>query len=216
MSRLYWATLFIVAESCATYTAKPISSRPPSAFAVRAEGGGLTAGADAFDAPGQCAESLGEDVSGRFTPVQMVLHNEGPDKFIIERDGIKLTCGSGESLELVPAHVMYDEFKHDLAGAHLVGGPLAMTAAADANESMKADWAAKEVPAQLILGQARSVNGLLYFRGRCPGRRRVMRVTAEKVNSNEALTLEFQFGVDPARYEPRSKERGDREPSTPQ
>jgi hypothetical protein len=215
MIRPRWEVLFVMAGACASYTAKPIVMRPPSSYAVRAQVGSLSAGADAFDTSNQCTESLGEDVSGRFTPVQVVLENDGTEKFILERAGIKLMCGNEQLLEMVPAHVMYDEFKYNLAGAQMVGGTLGMTAAVDANEAMKADWTAKEIPAQVILGPARSISGLLYFRGRCPGRRRVMTVAVDKVSSNEVLTLEFQLGGDPARYEPKPKDR-DNGPSVPQ
>jgi hypothetical protein len=158
-----------------------IPVRAADEYTAHAKTGALSAGADLFDNAYKCNHAFGENISRTFTPVQVVLENQADDKFLVDRTETVLDCDDGSTLEPVGSAAVYSEYHTNLLAV----------AEAEHNAAKRADWAEKEWPKQLIVRPNQRVGGFLFFRGKCSGQSRAIRLTADNLKSDERVAIEI-------------------------
>ena len=163
-------------------------------YAAKMHTGGLSAGAEPFDTYAKSNKAFGAWVSREFTPVQLVVENRAPDKFLVDRSRAKLLCDDGKSLEPVSALTMFEPFREHSIPFPGLGFSSVSAASANTNERVKSDWVEKEFPAQTILTPGGRASGFLYFRGTCSNRyHRRLDITADAMSSSDVVTLSFEL-----------------------
>jgi hypothetical protein len=176
---------------------------PANWYVAHAQANDLLAGAEALDTPEKSSTSLGVDITSAYAPVQLVLDNKSTDKWMVDRSEAKLRCGR-ITLEAVASQSIFVEYKNDLGASYWLGGWIGLSAASSANEEMRADWAEKEFPAQVILGPNQRKGGVLFFRGSCRAKKKIVVLAAENITIGDDVSLELDL-----RAKPESEESGD-------
>lgn len=196
LSKCAMSACLAMMAGCASYSARPIRMLPANWYAAHTQVNDLLAGAEALDTPEKSSTSLGVDITAAYSPVQFVLDNKSTDKWMVDRAEAKLKCGR-RTLDAVASQSIFVEYKNDLGTSYVVAGWIGISAASDANDAMKADWAEKEFPAQFILGPNQRKGGVLFFRGSCRSRHKTVVLAAENMTIGDDVSLELDLGANP-------------------
>src|SRR5262245_7166128 len=117
------ASLLVVAllAGCAQKGPQAVPIKAADSYASKTQADGLVAGAEPFDTYRKSTHALGRNVSREFTPVQLVVESAASDKFLVHREGAKLLCTDGTTLEPVSALKMFEHYRPPLNAAEQWG-----------------------------------------------------------------------------------------------
>lgn len=150
---------------CATYKSQVVNTERIEAYRNAKEVNGIAIAAEPYDTAAKAKGAFYVDVTSKnIKPLQLVIDNKSDDSVMIPRSEMLLIDKTGTEIKPVNSDYVYGRFeKNELAYAFWGFGIFSYMSAEQANEKMKADWYAKELPEERTIISKRKASGFVFF-----------------------------------------------------
>ena len=184
--------LFIL--SCASYEARQVPIKTVKEYPNKSTISEVTVAVDSYDNPTKAESAFYVDTTEKnIRPILLVIDNKSSERYLINRNEIRLKDGSGNIFVPVTSDHSYELFDINEFLHFALFGIFGGLSAQEANEKMKADWNKKELPEELISNTNSSESGFVFFETEEAVSGNLLIINAINLKSDEVLNFELQI-----------------------